>query len=195
MNKKQIIIGVVILLVAVAGIVWYLRISSTMSDVRVESTVPTNSLAGSGEPIDVKNANYLIESREILLEDGVASAPAAPGSASIIRTSVLEGPAFADIDGDNEKDAVVILRDEPGGTGIFYYISTLLTNNGNEKSSNALLLGDRIRIKEISIDPGVISVKILVRKDEEAMAVAPTIEKILKFKVTAGVLVALEEQS
>ena len=175
-------------MVAVAGIVWYLRISSTMSDVRVESTVPTNSLAGSGEPIDVKNANYLIESREILLEDGVASAPAAPGSASIIRTSVLEGPAFADIDGDNEKDAVVILRDEPGGTGIFYFVSTLLTNNGAQRSSNSLLLGDRIRIKEIAIESGLISIKILDRASGDAMAVAPSVEKTLTFRLNSKVL-------
>ena len=123
-----------------------------------------------------------------MLVDGVVSSSVAPGSVSIVRTSVLEGPAFANVDSDGMRDAVVILRDEPGGTGIFYYVSTLLTNNGVEQSSNALLLGDRVRIKEISVEGGVISVKILERAEGEAMSVVPTVERIMKYRVNSGVL-------
>lgn len=193
MNQKQITIGVVILVILAGGIIWYSRTSSTMKEVKVDMSVPTNSTESLGATLDVKNAKYTIESREVILVDGVVSSSAAPGSASVIRTSVLEGPAYADIDADNKKDAVVILRDEPGGTGIFYYVAVLLTNGGEERSTNALLLGDRIRIKEIYITPGVISVKILNRAEGEVMSTAPMVEKLLKFRVNSGVLEAITE--
>ncbi len=153
------------------------------------NTPKPNSLE---QALDVKNADYTIESRKVAIRDGIAT-ESNSGSASTIRTSVLEGPAFADIDGDGKKDAIAILRDEPGGTGIFYYASVLLANSNPLVSTNAVLLGDRIRIKEISFSQGKISIVILDRKEGEPMVAQPSLEKTLHLEVVEGSLVRIKE--
>ena len=189
-KKNRVIIGgVVALVVLILLFVWQTQLAEAP---RIEDVNNGNQVPGTfpRTPIDVKNTHYMIEARNVSLADGVALSQAAEGSATVVRTSVLEGPAFADVDGDDLKDAVVILRDEPGGSGIFYYVSTLLSGSGG-KSTNAILLGDRIRIRLIQIENRIINITISERAAGEAFAVSPTHERTLHFRINSGVLEAI----
>lgn len=191
-TKKKWIVGV-ITVVVIGAVIWW----GTTQDAEAPNIqegdetllqLDTEKTTNISESLDVKNAHYTIESRKIAIRDGIAT-ESNPGSVSTIKTSVLEGPAFADMDGDGRKDAVAILRDEPGGTGIFYYASVLLANSNPLVSTNAILLGDRIRIKEISISGNKISIVILDRNEGEAMVTPPSLKKTINLEVVEGSLV------
>lgn len=193
-TKKQLIGGIVVALI-IGGIIWWgLLQNKEVSNSQVEN-IYKEALSQNTEDspvsfIDIKNIDYKIDSRLVKIRDGVATESLAQSGATI-RTSLLEGPAFADIDLDGKKDAVVILRDEPGGTGIFYYASVVLANANPMISTNSVLLGDRIRIKEIVITGEMIKITILERLSGEAMTKEPSIEKTLLFRVVEGSLIPL----
>lgn len=153
----------------------------------VVDTKPTHS-----ESVDIKNQTYIIDDREVELKDGQGESSVVEGSATMAKTTLLSGPAFADLNGDNIKDAVVILRDEPGGSGLFYHVAAVLSGIEKSHSTNTLFLGDRIRIQSISIDSGIITVTILERKPNEPFSVAPSLEQVHKFKVSGDSLVKVE---
>ena len=108
---------------------------------------------------DPLNATYLIEGAAIRLLDGRCELPAAPGSAMKTKTAVLGQPVFGDMDGDADKDAVLLITHDPGGSGTFYYVAAAININGRYQGTNAVLLGDRIAPMEIGIRSGTVVVK------------------------------------
>jgi len=190
MKRKELWIGVgaIILLFLVA---FYLDAKSkakpepaVVSEEGMEQ-VEERVVVDSGVSLDIQNTSYVIGTDTIELVDGVAKS----GSRA---TALLEGPAFTDLNKDGMKDAVVILKDETGGSGIFYYVAVALATGDSQKTTNSLLLGDRVRIREIAVNLGVISVTILERKEGEAVTTQPSVEKILRFALEGEKLVSVQ---
>lgn len=198
MKGKEVWIGVVGVLI-ILGAVWWSRnhrsipTPATVSETQTSDTnqVDQRVVTDSASNLDVRNMTYMIDGTSITLIDGVAQSAIENSSAKHI-TAVLEGPAFADLNGDGKKDGLVILRDSAGGSGTFYYAAAVLTNGSTSKATNAVLLGDRVRIKELSIIGGVATVTILDRASGESMTTAPSVSKTLSFKVTDGVLAGVK---
>lgn len=189
-KKRKWIIGIVVVIIAL-GVFWQRKSEnvSTIQNIEKQDEKSTDlSTITSVLALDIKNADYVIANRKVAIRDGVATEHGS-SSASVVKTTILEGTAFADIDGDGKKDAVAILRDEPNKTGIFYYLTVLLANANPPMSTNSILLGDRIRIKEISITTEGIIVSVLDRKEGESFQVEPTNPKTFKFNVIEGSLV------
>lgn len=145
-------------------------------------------------PIDIRNVRYSIDERSVTLVNGQSLMPAAPGSETVMKVSLLQGPAFADIDGDGVKDGAVVLRDEPGGTSIFYRLAVVLSNNGTTTTSNSVLLGDRIRIRSIEILPTqkMIAVTTLERKITDPMTALPSVEVNRNFMIESLTLTEIK---
>jgi hypothetical protein len=146
------------------------------------SSSNSNSANGVGDPL---NSTYIIDNKEIHLKDGTAEVEAAPGSATKEKTKIWETPASGDLNADQVNDYAVILMNEPGGSGTFYYVSALV----GQTATNAVLLGDRIKPKSLEIKNGKIHVNYLDRKLEDAMSEEPTIEVTKIFTVKDGKLV------
>ena len=196
MKRKEVLVGVVgIVILFALGFIMDAR-SKGKSEPIVKNEevnqVEERVVEDSGTALDIANATYSIEGKPVLLVDGIAKNPVAPGSAVTQTTTLLEGPAFADVNADGAKDAIVIVRNETGGSGVFYYVASVLTGGANQKTTNSILLGDRIRIKEISVDQSIISVTTLERKVGEPMSTQPSVSKIFKFKVVGTELVSVE---
>lgn len=192
MEKNKTIASIAVLVVLVGLMVWWAKAQEKRALPPQEETpaaldsLELEAAALEDASVDYRNAAYRIEDRTVSLIDGAATMPVAPGSEGVMKTSVLQGPAFADLNGDQAKDAVVILRDEPGGSGIFYYVATLTTDG---QSSKAVLLGDRVRIKSIEVKPaGVIEVVVLERAPGEPMTALPAVERTRTFVLTQGEL-------
>lgn len=118
------------------------------------------------DPLD---AAYTVEGQIIQLQLGKASRPAAPGSASMVETSVFGTPYYGDLNGDGNNDAVLFLKHNPGGSGTFIYAAASLYDSDGWKGTTAMLLGDRISPQDLEIKNGVITVRFLGRKPEDSM--------------------------
>lgn len=122
----------------------------------------------------ILNTTYMVEKLHIHLFDGQAEIQAAPGSATKITTRVVGDPVFGDLNKDGKEDAALILVQDPGGSGTFYYVAAAVFENGQWKGTNAIFLGDRISLQMIKICEGLITVSYMDRGPDQSMAAPPS---------------------
>jgi hypothetical protein len=120
-------------------------------------------------------ACYVIEKQEICLINGQIEVAAAPGSTTKIKTSFFGQPVYGDIDGDGTNDAVMLLVQNSGGSGIFYYVAAAFNTNGTFTGTNAIFLGDRISPQNVEIRDGMIIANYADRSAHEPMTTPPSI--------------------
>lgn len=88
------------------------------------------------------NAIFMVENRNVHLANGQARTPAAPGSAATITTEIYGQPVCGDLNGDGRDDAALVLVQESGGSGSFYYVAAAIAENGIYRGTNAILFSD-----------------------------------------------------
>lgn len=123
------------------------------------------------------NSAYIIEGRRISLQDGQSENTIMPNSAAKERTFVIGQPEIGDLDGDGDLDAILLLGQNTGGSGTFYYIAAALKQQGLYHGTNGVLLGDRIALQSISIKHGIVFVNYLNRHSHEPMNARPSLLK------------------
>jgi len=149
-------------------------------------------VSGSKAASDPRNATYTLDGRKIPLHDGRSVEQAPPGSAAKAVTAQFGEPAFGDLDGDGDEDAVLLLVHDPGGSGTFYYIAASINENGRYHGTEAVLLGDRISPRRIAIENGVVVVEYADRRPDEPMAASPSVRKSKHLTLRNGRLVEIE---
>jgi hypothetical protein len=141
-------------------------------------------LADAAETTDHFNplsATYEIGNRKITLVGGKAvSKPIAPG-ATTTTTKIIGTPASGDLNSDGKTDAALVLTQDWGGSGTFYYIAAAVNLNGRAQGTNAILLGDRIAPRRVKIVSGQIIVTYLERKNGEPFSTKPTVPVTKRF--------------
>ena len=98
--------------------------------------------------------------------------------------------AFGDLNKDSIDDAAVILGTDGGGSGYFVDIAAVYNRNGKPKCIASTSLGDRILVKQININKGVIVLKMLTHKEIDGQC-CPSKETFAKFKVKGDKLVEI----
>ncbi|HEU5287044.1 MAG TPA: hypothetical protein VFV20_01450, partial [Candidatus Limnocylindria bacterium] len=136
---------------------------------------------------DPANATFTIEKDTITLTNGRSERPSAPGSSSSAMTT-LDQRTSGDVDGDGRADSVVILVNQPGGSGTFYYVGVLLNASGGTSATPALLLGDRVKVNDVRIDGKTIVVELLDRAPGQPMIASPSVSVTKRFSVDGGAL-------
>jgi heat shock protein HslJ len=134
------------------------------------------------------NTTYLINEEPFALINGSVEKEAVPGSATKNKVSVFGEPALGDIDGDGDDDAVVILVNDSGGSGRFYYAVIAANINGEYKGTDAILLGDRISPQSFYVQDRRAVVNYVVRAPSEDFSVQPSIGKSLHLQFEAETL-------
>lgn len=135
-------------------------------------------VSGTGHPVtDPRNARFQIEDRVVALRAGRAASPAAPGSATLARTRILEPIVHGDLDADGDTDAVLWLLDAPGGSGSFLYLATAMREGDGYLGSAAIFVGDRLVPGVIRIDNGVVRADYQDRRPAQAMAAPPSVPR------------------
>jgi len=135
---------------------------------------------------DPENTSYRIKGHEIDLIDGRNKKAAAPGSASKITTTVSGSTAIGNLDDNGRPDAALVLIQNTGGTGTFFYVAAAINCTGGYRGTNSVFLGDRITVRHVSIRNGVIVVDYLDRRPGEPMAAMPTVAKSVYLTVRSG---------
>lgn len=164
--KKLSIIGVVVLIFS-GG--WYLFTDSNSTQ-KVQE--------GGSNPL---NTTYVIDGRPYALKDGL-SEEAIPASTSKVVTRYFGNEVRTDLNDDGREDALFLITQETGGTGIFFYVVAALNTEDGWRGSHGLFLGDRIapQTTALSLDPShknIIVVNYADRNPDEPMSAQPSIGK------------------
>lgn len=148
--------------------------------------------APQGNSSSAKDLTVTIDQQTFDMNNGVATVESAPGSATNTLRVVGE-PVAADVNGDGKPDAALLLQNDPGGSGTFYYAVLAVNEGDGYHATNVLPLGDRIKPEGIDVTDGRFVYRFLERKPGEPMADAPTVEKkvVVQFdpaqdRITAG---------
>ena len=146
-----------------------------------------------GYIVDPLNATYVVDGQSIKLTNGGASMEVAPGSAAKITTMVFGTPVGGDLNGDGKEDAAVVLVQNPGGSGTFYYVAAAINRGNATQGTNAISFGDRVAPQTLEINNGKIIMNYADRKPGEPMTVQPSVGVSRYFTVQNGTL--LESQA
>ncbi len=144
---------------------------------------------------DPLNASYQVEGVTITLSNGRSESPIEEGSATVVATEIFGEPVYGDIDGDGDEDAGVLISQEPGGTGTFYYVAAAINENGTYSGTNALLLGDRVAPQNVQISGGGVVANYADRAADEPMSATPTVGKTIYTKFNKGKITEIQRPS
>lgn len=122
-----------------------------------------------------------IGDQSFTLVDGVAEKEIAPGGKETVR--VVGDPVTGDVTGDGKPDTALLLADDPGGSGTFYYAVLAIDDGGAWRATNVLPLGDRIKPEGIRYQDGQFVYRFLERKPDEPMAANPTVENTVPVRL------------
>ncbi len=117
------------------------------------------------------------------LENGAAAPPESGG----MRFQLLSS-AEGDLDLDGEVDAVAVLLEDHGTTQILH-LHALLRDGRRVEDVAARLLGDRIGLRGLEVEDGIIRADLLVRPPGEPVSVRPTLPIVAHFALTGRGLV------
>lgn len=142
----------------------------------------------------LKNAEYRSDftaSKKARLVDGKYEEAAAPGSASKITVQLLAQPlAFADLNGDGVDDAIVIIASSGGGSGTYYTLDVVLNDKGTPKHAAAILLGDRVQVKGLSVKGADITVAMVIQGPKDPLC-CPTLDTTVTYRYQNEQLVSM----
>ncbi len=102
--------------------------------------------------------------------------------------------AIGDLTGDGVADAVVVLATETGGSGTFVSMVSVVRAETDLQPAGVVLLGDRVRIDELSIANRVISVAYLRQGPNDPMC-CPTQSTSARYALRRGLLVPQVERA
>lgn len=180
--NKYLIVFIIVLLIVAGGVYFY-------SQSKQVPPVPVPEVGVS--KIDPQNTTYTIEGRQIKLVNGAGSSGSAATSLDYYDAVMEKINQAVDVDSDKVAENLVVISYNSGGTGVFSYLGLV---KAGLKSMPTIFIGDRIIIKDINADQGVITVNYLDRGDDEAMAAMPTVPKVLKVKFSNNQLINLNGQ-
>lgn len=177
---KKIILGILVLAI-MAGLGYWIYLIYPVDLAPTETSEPMI--------FDPMNASYVIDGETVTLINGQEEKELVPQSASKRLTIAWNQVVKADLNNDGLDDAALILMQNSGGSGTFFYVAVALSNEaGKAVGTNAVFLGDRIFMENISISGNLITVDYLDRAKDEPMAAEPTVKVSRSFLIEADTL-------
>lgn len=145
---------------------------------------------------DLRNAEYPIDitkSGKARLKDGYFEETISPDTATKTKIWLGRERVLGDLNGDRLDDAVVTLIVDSGGSGLFTYLTAVISEDGKSKPIGSVFIGDRIIVSSLIIRKGEVIVEFLTRGADEPMTAKPTVNVTKRFIVQDNQLVEKEE--
>jgi hypothetical protein len=130
------------------------------------------------------NATYLSEWAEegvVTLTEGEYRASAGPTPELVI---ALEEFTTGDLDGDGIEDAVAVLVEQPGGTKTYYRLHAILSDGREARDVSSRLLGNKVEVRALRIEDGVIEADLLGQGPGQFVTVPPSVPSTVEFVLT-----------
>ncbi|MCB0209579.1 MAG: BMP family ABC transporter substrate-binding protein [Anaerolineae bacterium] len=144
----------------------------------------------------LRNATYSVD----YTADGTASLtngeyhePAAPGSAAETEVRLGDQLVYGDLNGDGKDEAITFLVSDPGGSGTFFNLVVIGDVGGKPTQLGSVFLGDRIIIKSLEVEDGLIAVGLVTQGPGDAQS-SPTQAVVKIFGLQDDALVELASQ-
>ncbi len=142
------------------------------------------------------NTSYNSEWAEngmVKLTGGTYQEISAHGSAAeLVISNYPDMYAFGDLNGDKIADAVIILATAPGGSGTFISLEALININGSPVHWATELLGDRVKIKSIKIESGLVIVAMITHAAGDPLC-CPSQDVITSYKLSGKELIKINQ--
>lgn len=151
----------------------------------------------SSKPLTIeslRNAEYQSEfaiNGRVRLSNGIYRGKIVPGSASELIVMLGEQIAFGDLNGDGLEDAVVVLITDPGGSGVFRHLGVVINEKGSPQHVASQRLGDRVKVKSLSVKSGEIIVQMMTHGPRDPMC-CPTLQVTRNYILREDKLVIAE---
>ena len=142
--------------------------------------------------IDPENYTYTINAKTVTLVNGTATQKETSDPETSSSTWYVGNEAVGDFNGDRVADVAIILAQNTGGSGTFYYVVAILSAESGYTETNAVFFGDRITSQPTEYIQGEIVVNYLDRRVDEPMVAFPTVKKSLHLKVAGDQLMKAE---
>jgi hypothetical protein len=126
------------------------------------------------------------------LVEGVYKEKYGENSAAELTLYLTNIHAFGDLNKDGSKDAVAVLIVDPGGSGTFYYLAAILDQNGTPNNVALEFLGDRVKIKTVSIRSSIVFVDMITHGLDDGLC-CPTQPVLRRYKLEGNTLVHLSD--
>jgi hypothetical protein len=132
------------------------------------------------EDVELKKASraedalYIIDGTSYQLKNGEVEVSEIPGSATKTKVKIFSSDKIFDINKDGEDDFAVILTQDPGASGTFYFVSLALSSANGFVGTNSILLGDRIAPQNVNIKEEQIVVIYATRYPGDSFDVEPS---------------------
>jgi len=133
-----------------------------------------------------EHLSVTIGDQSFTLINGVADKQSAPGSAATETVRVVGEPVSIDVTGDGTDDVALLLADDPGGSGTFYYAVLAVNDGGSWHATNVVPLGDRIAPEKIEVVNGQFVYRFLERHPGDPMATTPTVQNSVPIRFDAA---------
>lgn len=137
-------------------------------------------MVGASRP---ENASYLIGDNWVQLTDGYSVIKNLSDVSSKTVTRIFSQTEFGDLDKKFGDDAALLLMQQCGGSGSFFYLTAALDAGGLYRGTNAVFLGDRIAPLSVTIRDKQIVVLYSDRRTDEPMVTMPTVIKARRFRM------------
>ena len=139
--------------------------------------------------IDPGSLSYRLTSMpsgRVTLVRGQYRAPAAPGSASEIITTLTDKRAFGSVHG--RESGAVVLATSLGGSGTFYELALLSRGAKGWENADTVLLGDRVNVHRVGIENDHVVVSMTAHGPQDPSC-CPTLEVTKRFAIKENRLV------
>jgi hypothetical protein len=126
---------------------------------------------------EIRNAQYQLGAADTLqmvqLTDGVFE-QGTPGSDDFISVFVTDFVTMGDLDGDNTEEAVALVSENYGGTGVFVFLAAYSRVNGTWTFQASTIVDDRPQLQALSIADNEIFLDAVIHGTDEPMC-CPTL--------------------
>jgi len=167
------------------------QIPCSLSDYGFPSDMLLDCILEQNFVADAQNATYIIEGEEFTLVNGKSEKEIAPDSVLKIITQYFGNEVRADFNGDDIEDVAFLLTQNSGGSGMFYYLAVLLSNEKGFVGTDAIFIGDRIAPQNNEYMNDMIIVNYADRKAEEPFSVQPSVGVSKYFKIIDSEIVEI----
>jgi len=142
-----------------------------------QSTQPVTSDA-------LMNGSYPIREGSVTVQLASGKYEAGQG-ADYVQVTLLPEIAYGDLNMDGVPDAAVILAENYGGSGTFLSLVPVLAKAGGSQPEKGASLGDRVQVKSLVAEDGVMKVTLLVQAPNDPLC-CPTLPQTRTYEYRVG---------